>query len=190
MLRSKTLCWLIVWLIHCSLKSQIFDLSYLSISLQMVCLRRVWHLQPCSIMLLWFCQPYSVSLMFSTPAPTVGLIKTISRTKEGGLLCHTSSRATDMVPKGHSCQGLALHRRRRWIYQPPTTNDEHLRGKTVLLRWAFSRNVDAVKIHEISMITRCPKKKNQNRHSVALGGYWNIKSKVIFVFCIIFVCGH
>lgn len=43
----------------------------------------------------------------ATPTPAVGLIKTISRTKEGSPLYHTTSSATDMVPEGHSCQGLA-----------------------------------------------------------------------------------
>lgn len=67
--------------------------------------------------------------MFATPTPAVGLIKTISRTKEGTLLYHTTSSATDMVPEGHSCQGLACCRSRRWIYQPPTTmGDEGLSG--------------------------------------------------------------
>lgn len=45
--------------------------------------------------------------MFATPAPAVGLIKTISRTKEESLLYHPTSSATDMVPEGHSCRGLA-----------------------------------------------------------------------------------
>lgn len=82
--------------------------------------------------------------MFATPTPAVGLIKTISRTKEGSLLYHTTSSATDMVPEGHSCQGLAPHRRRRWIYQPPTAGDECLR-RTTASNELFSRNADAVK---------------------------------------------
>lgn len=62
--------------------------------------------------------------MFAALTPAVGLIKTISRTKEARPLYHTTSSATDMVPEGHSCQGLAPLRKRRWKYQPPTTGDE------------------------------------------------------------------
>lgn len=90
----------------------------------------VCHLRACCIMLLWFCQSYSVSLVFATPTPAVGLIKTISRTKEGSPLYQTTSSATDMVPEGHSCQGLAPLRRRRWIYQPLTASDECLSRTT------------------------------------------------------------
>lgn len=43
---------------------------------------------------------------------------------------HTTSSATDTVPEGHSCRGLAPLRRRRWIYQPPTAGDEGLSGAT------------------------------------------------------------
>lgn len=68
--------------------------------------------------------------MLAAPTPAVGLIKTISRTKEGSLLYHPTRSATDTVPEGHSCQGLALLRWRRWIYQPPTAGDECLSGTT------------------------------------------------------------
>lgn len=66
-----------------------------------------------------FVSPTESVLYLQPPTPAVGLIKTISRTKEGSLLYHTTSSATDMVPEGRSCQGLVPLRRRRWIYQPP-----------------------------------------------------------------------
>lgn len=93
-------------------------------------------------MLLWFCQLHWVSLALATPAPAVGLIKTISRTKEGSLLYHTTSSATDTVPEGHSCQGLAPHRRRRWIHQPPTASDECLR-RTTVFKWAVGMQMES-----------------------------------------------
>lgn len=69
--------------------------------------------------------------MFASPTPAVGLIKTISRTKEGSPLYHTTSSATDMVPEGHSCQGLVLLRSAQMdISASHHTGDEGLSGTT------------------------------------------------------------
>lgn len=56
--------------------------------------------------------------------PAVGLIKTISRTKQENLLYHTASSAADMLSEARSCQGLAALRRRRWKHQLPTTGTD------------------------------------------------------------------
>lgn len=47
---------------------------------------------------------------------------------------HTNSSATDMVPEGHSCQGLVRLRGRRWKYQPPTAGDEVRAGQLPAMR--------------------------------------------------------
>lgn len=88
----------------------------------------ILFLSPSSGCFLHFCHVMTyVSFVFSPiesvscwqpQPPSVGLIKTNSRTKEEGLLYQTASGAADMVSEGHSCRGLAAPLCHRWIYPP------------------------------------------------------------------------